>query len=90
MKALVKRLGVIPVVFVLGLLLGSVLTGTAVAAYQGHMWNAIHDLQNAKSELVNATANKGGHRVNAINLINRALQEVQWGIDAAKCGNYCN
>jgi hypothetical protein len=53
--------------------------GTAFA-YQGHMWNALHALQNAEAQLEMATADKGGHRVNAINLINQAISEVQAGI----------
>jgi hypothetical protein len=58
---------------------GGLMTGTAMA-YQGHMWNALHALQNADAQLQAAHADKGGHRVNAINLVNQAISEVQAGI----------
>ncbi len=55
--------------------------GLAVAA-QPHMYNALHALQNARAELQAALADKAGHRVNAIRLINEAIGEVQAGIAA--------
>ena len=58
------------------------LAGGAAMAYQGHMWNALHALQNADSQLEMAAADKGGHRLAAINLINQAIGEVQAGIAA--------
>ncbi len=61
------------------MLAGSLMTGTAFA-YQGHMWNALHALQNAEAQLEAASANKGGHRVNAIGLVQQAIAEVQAGI----------
>jgi hypothetical protein len=39
-------------------------------------------LQNARAEVQVAEANKGGHRVNAIRLVNEAISEVQSGIAA--------
>ena len=56
--------------------------GSAATAYQGHMWNALSDLQSARGELEAAASNKGGHRVNAINLIDQAIGEVRAGIAA--------
>ncbi len=47
---------------------------------QPHMQSALGYLQSAKSELVMAEANKGGHRANAIRLVNEAISEVQAGI----------
>jgi hypothetical protein len=47
--------------------------GGCVVAAQPHM-------QNARAELQVAEANKGGHRVNAIRLVNEAISEVQAGI----------
>ena len=61
----------------------SVITGFAggtAFAYQGHMWNALHALQNAREQLLVAVPDKGGHRDNAINLVNQAISEVQAGI----------
>ena len=47
---------------------------------QPHMRNALADLQAAAGELRVAITDKGGHRVNALNLTNRAITEVQAGI----------
>ncbi len=58
---------------------GGLMTGTAMA-YQGHMWNALHALQNADAQLHAAAPDKGGHRVNAIGLVEQAISEVQMGI----------
>jgi hypothetical protein len=57
--------------------------GVAVAD-QPHMFNALRALQNARHELEVATADKGGHRVQAINLIDQAINQVQLGIDAGR------
>jgi hypothetical protein len=53
--------------------------GTAYAV-QTHMFNARDDLNNALNELQVAIPDKGGHRVNAINLVNQAIGEVNAGI----------
>jgi hypothetical protein len=60
---------------------GGLMTGTAMA-YQGHMFNALHALQNAEAQLQAAAPDKGGHRVNAIGLVQQAIAEVQAGIAA--------
>ena len=49
---------------------------------QPHMYAALSDLQAAQHELTVAMRNKGGHRVNALNLVNQAIGETQAGIDA--------
>jgi hypothetical protein len=51
---------------------------------QPHMQNALSELQSAKGELQVASTNKSGHRVNALNLVNRAITEVQAGIAAGE------
>ncbi len=56
--------------------------GYAVAA-QPHMSNALTDLRAAKRQLNEAVPDKGGHRVNAINLVNQAITEVNAGIGYA-------
>jgi hypothetical protein len=53
--------------------------GTAYAV-QTHMLTARDDLQNALSELQQAIPDKGGHRVDAINLVNQAIDQVNQGI----------
>jgi hypothetical protein len=56
----------------------------AEAAYQNHMVNARNYLQSALSELNTATANKGGYRASAINLVNQAIHDVNLGIQYAQ------
>jgi ribonucleotide reductase beta subunit family protein with ferritin-like domain len=51
-------------------------------AVQVHMQNALHALENARSQLQMALADKAGHRVNAINLVNQAINETEAGIAA--------
>ena len=55
-----------------------------VYAKQPHMQAALSDLQSAREQLQMADANKGGHRLKAIDLINQAIQEVKSGIAYAK------
>jgi hypothetical protein len=44
------------------------------------MENALRALENARSELVAASANKGGHRQKAISLIDQAISETRMGM----------
>jgi hypothetical protein len=60
-------------------LLGAAIGGGAMA-YQGHMFNALHDLQAAQDQLNAAVSDKGGHRENALNLVAQAIAEVNAGI----------
>ena len=64
------------------LLLGVGFAAGGVVAAQPHMVNALHALQNAQSQLQEAATDKGGHRVNALRMINDAIGEVQAGIAA--------
>jgi hypothetical protein len=62
----------------------SVAVGTAIGvavADQPHMHNALDDLRAARHQLDVAEADKGGHRVTAIGLVDQAITEVQAGID---------
>ena len=63
-----------------GLLGASV--GTA-DAYQGNMERALSSLYDALGSLRESTANKGGHRVRAMELVGQAIAETQAGIDFA-------
>ncbi len=52
-------------------------------AYQGNMERAMSSLYQALGALREATANKGGHRVRAMNLVAQAISETQAGIEFA-------
>jgi hypothetical protein len=49
-------------------------------ADQGNMQNALQALLNARYELSQASHDKGGHRTNAIRIINEAIAQVRQGI----------
>jgi hypothetical protein len=66
-------------VFAAMLLLGIVAIAGAVPD-QPHMQAAKSSLQTARAELQKATPDKGGHRVNALGLVNSAIAEVNAGI----------
>ena len=59
--------------------------GTAYAD-QVHMYNALSELQDAIGHLQAAQDDKGGHRVNAINLAQQAIDQVNQGIQFAGGG----
>ena len=63
----------------------SILGASAIPAeaYQGNMHRAIEQLRAARASLQEATPNKGGHRENAIGLIDQAISEVRAGIEFA-------
>lgn len=50
-----------------------------MAREEPHMSAAIGHLQQARNELERATATKGGHRENAMRLVDQAIQEVREG-----------
>lgn len=66
--------------FVAGLA-ASFAAGLATAG-QPAMRNALENLRDARVNLTNATWNKDGHRVEAIRLVNLAIDQVQAGIAA--------
>ena len=53
-------------------------------ADQPHMQNALMHLREARSALQRAEHNKGGHRERAVEIVNRAIAEVEAGIAAAR------
>jgi hypothetical protein len=66
---------------VVGAMAISAAAGYSVAQVnQPHMQNALADLQAARGELQVALADKGGHRVAALNLVNQAISQVRQGI----------
>jgi hypothetical protein len=63
----------------------AVLAGSTTArADQPHMDAALDALKSARRELDAATADKGGHRGNALRLVKQAIGEVERGIDFAR------
>ena len=63
---------------------GTLAVSVASASKQPHMDDALAALRSARTALVEAKANKGGHRVKAIELVDAAIVEVQKGIAAAE------
>jgi hypothetical protein len=53
---------------------------TTARADQPHMQSALDHLQAARSELVQATADKGGHRAAAIRFTDQAINQTRMGI----------
>jgi len=72
-------------VLVVVLVLGGAIAGWA-AMRQPHMIAALDHLKAAKTELEMAEHNKGGHRVKAIEFIDRALEQTRKGIEAGERG----
>jgi hypothetical protein len=66
-----------------------VLLAPAARADQPHMQAALNSLQQAREQLKKATSDKGGHRQNALQLIDQAIAQVRQGIafDAANPKN---
>ncbi|MFP3867332.1 MAG: hypothetical protein ACLFUU_04105 [Desulfobacteraceae bacterium] len=54
---------------------------------QPQMEKTLKALETAKTELNKASADKGGHRAKALNLIDQAINEVNLGIEYAKTKN---
>ncbi len=59
----------------------SILTMTISAFDQPYMKAARNDLNKAKTALKRAMADKGGHRNNAIGLVDRAITQINNGIE---------
>ena len=68
------------------LILGSLVRATPPD--QPNMESARTNLQNAKANLISAEHNKGGHRAKALSLVNRAIAEVNQGINYARRHNH--
>jgi len=82
---ILRRLPLLVGVLTLGILLGlAVSAGSAQRRRhvdpQPHMREAMEALRSAEHHLGQATGDKGGHRVRAIQLVNQAEAEVQRGI----------
>jgi hypothetical protein len=62
-------------------LLGACATATVSRADQPRMQAALQNLQEAKRQLQLATHDKGGHRAEAIEAVDRAIRQVERGIE---------
>lgn len=58
-------------------------SASGAEAYQGNMERALSSLYSALGALREATPDKGGHKANAVRLIQQAINETQAGIDFA-------
>lgn len=72
-----------PILTLVVLLAGSFVAGRVHAA-QNHMVAARDQLRAARSELHAAVADKGGHRERAMEIIDRAIAQVDEGIEYAR------
>jgi len=68
---------------VAGCLATGYLAGHAGAAQQ-HMQEARKHLEAARGELNRASADKGGHRAKALDLVGQAIDEVRRGMEAGR------
>lgn len=67
-----------------GIALCTVVAGASSWAAQKHMQNALEHLRQARQALDNAKGNKGGHRQNAIELVDKAIAQVEKGMEFAE------
>jgi uncharacterized membrane-anchored protein YhcB (DUF1043 family) len=51
-----------------------------LSAAQPHMQAALRHLRSAKADLNKASADKGGHRARALELVDSAIEEVERGV----------
>ena len=58
----------------------AVMNATSMKADQPHMQRALELLRQARAEIQAASATKGGHRITAVEHINRAIDQVEKGI----------
>ena len=72
-----RKVSILSLVY--GICASMVLTFCLTAA-QPNMESALAALRNARKSLIAATPDKGGHRANAIKLVDSAISEVQEGI----------
>jgi hypothetical protein len=66
-------------VFLVGIFLGAAVP--LAYCYEPHMEAALRHLQAARVELERAVPNKGGHRERAIDLVDRAIVQVNEGMN---------
>jgi hypothetical protein len=70
------------VIFLVGLTLGGAIP--CAFGFQPHMVNALRLLRQARAQLIEAIPQKGGHRERAIELVDRAIVQVELGAEYAR------
>ena len=68
----------------MGMALSALVAGAVAWADQPKMREALEHLRQARAALQEAAADKGGHRENAIGLIDKAIGQVQQGMEAGR------
>jgi hypothetical protein len=68
----------------LGLVLSALTAGAVAWADQPKMREALAHLRQARAALQEAARDKGGHRENAIGLIDQAINQVEQGMEAGR------
>ncbi|PXW62111.1 hypothetical protein [Methylobacterium sp. B4] len=62
---------------------GATMASTSAQAYQGRRERALSPLFDALASFREASSNKGGHRVEAMALVQQAIEQMQAGIESA-------
>lgn len=79
-----SRRFIIPALIMVVLVLATGFVAGRASAAQPHMNVALDHLRAARTALEKAEADKGGHRAAAIDLTDRAIHEVEAGMDYAR------
>ncbi|MGH6988517.1 MAG: hypothetical protein ACREFD_07620 [Stellaceae bacterium] len=79
MTTKVKQIALAAAIFAVGVT-GAGLMPSSAYAYQPRMHNALHDLHHALHALRYGATNKGGHRLEAMRLIEQAIAQIHAGI----------
>ncbi len=74
------KISTLGLAMVLSMVVGRDMVRSAGAEPQPHMRSALGSLESALAQLQKATADKGGHRVKAMELTTQAIEEVKKGI----------
>ncbi len=74
MRRSVVRVALLTLILAVGFIAGH------LSAAQPQMQAALRHLRSAKADLNRATADKGGHRARAQELVDQAIEEVERGI----------
>ena len=77
-----KRKLIVPVALLAAF--GGGLAASSASADQPYMHDALDQLRAARATLSAGAPDKGGHRVRAIALVDRAIAEVRTGIDVGR------